>query len=182
MRHPLSLWLVAVGLMGCAGQTADPELSGVGAAQDALYCACSGSCKTPLTRWENCYFEGMCGTVCNPPSAGYACWDLPCTHDGDLTQYLYSPSGVPYDQCHDDWECRPCPAGQLRCGERRDLCYDPNVNPCAGKNCGAGNCGGTCGTCGYNQYCSANGTCECTNVLHCSPPKWWDDTACMCTY
>jgi hypothetical protein len=51
----------------------------------------------------------------------------------------------------------------------------PTCTPnCAGKECGADGCGGTCGTCGQFQFCNA-GTCDVICIPDCAGKECGDN-------
>ena len=76
-------------------------------------------------------------------------------------------SGLDLDE--PDCDCGDCPEGAacIEGGEMGSVCCTPD---CAGKECGDDGCGGSCGACSVDDWCSDEGLCElatCSIITDC---------------
>jgi hypothetical protein len=156
MRHVLILGLlVACGSPGPVESTCTPMTCGdlgaeCGAAADgcggALAC---GACPDGLA----CNADGHC-------DATTSCTHKTCADTG-------AQCGTASDGCGGTIACGSCFPG--------DACVDnlcECVPSCGARACGDDGCGGSCGTCGANEACSAQGTCDPTGGHTTPPPAW----------
>jgi hypothetical protein len=136
---------------------------------------CGGSCGN-CDGQDLCTIDGAC--VCVPD-----CKDLQCGGDGCGGQCGSCPAGfaceanicaaLPCEPDCEGEECAVCPDGTV-CEE--DGCKVPDCVPqCDDRECGIDGCGGQCGSCPEQGYCSAGLCYDCSEEGLCRASSCPDD-------
>ena len=145
---------VCVCVPQCQNKQCGPDMCGSGCGDcegDQTACL-EGKCICqPACEGKNCGPDG-CGGVCGtcPPLANSICTsDGQCECTPETCDSLGAECGYHDDGCGETLNCSTC-----ECGEECPF-GECLFTACAGKDCGADGCGGTCGECPEEMVCDA---------------------------
>ena len=161
----------------CAGKSCGSDGCGgsCGGCNAGQVCDSSNHCVNNIFCQPNCSGKecgdngcgGSCGScpgyqICS----AYRCINPGCNRNGVCQENLGENCAV----CPIDCVCGD--AFGMTCDQRLMKCVSMfNCEPqCTDKVCGSNSCGGTCGTCGPGQVCSADGKSCCST--NCESPLW----------
>ena len=143
---------------GCGNLDCEPD-EGEGCDSCPQDCGCEA--EEICTGAGDCCLASCAGKACGGDGCGGSCGACPAKQgcvEGQCVDSAYCGNGVceskASEHCGSCSSDCACATGFVCSG---DKCCQPS---CGGKVCGEDGCGGSCGDCGDNDTCSAQGKCE----------------------